>query len=290
MSETTAVTKANPRKELRDVLEGYSDKLAVFGVNPHAYIEAALMACVKNADLFKCTPASVALSLRQAAQTGLEIGRTAHLVPYGQTCTFIPDYKGLIELAVATHKVVSIRVRAVYEGEPFEYTEGGAGPDIRHTPRMSGTGGKIVGAYAIADLRFGRYKVEWMNVDEINAVRSKSKSWARGDLTDWYARKTVVRRLCKTLPSSAKLQTALKYDDAEGEDIPDAEISAPMREIAPTGGYAMSTDYDHASENAPRYDGKAVPVTVVPDDHNAKTQGAVRAAVERLDAELGEAA
>lgn len=289
MSETTAVTKANPRKELRDVLEGYSEKLAVFGVNPHAYIEAALMACVKNADLFKCTPASVALSLRQAAQTGLEIGRTAHLVPYGQTCTFIPDYKGLIELAVATHKVVSIRVRAVYEGEPFEYTEGGAGPDIRHTPRMSGTGGKIVGAYAIADLRFGRYKVEWMNVDEINAVRSKSKSWARGDLTDWYARKTVVRRLCKTLPSSAKLQTALKYDDAEGEDIPDAEISAPMREIAPTGGYAMSTDYDHASENAPRYDGKAVPVTVVPDDHNAKTQAVASAMANGADA-YGEAA
>ena len=83
---TTAIvqslTRRVARKELRDVLEGYSDKLAVFGVNPHAYIEAALMACVKNADLFKCTPASVALSLRQAAQTGLEIGRTAHLVPF----------------------------------------------------------------------------------------------------------------------------------------------------------------------------------------------------------------
>lgn len=37
-------------------------------------------------------------------------------------------------------------------------------------------------------------------------------------------------------------------------------------------------------------DAAEVTPTVIPDDHNAKTQAAVRAAVERLDAELGEAA
>jgi recombination protein RecT len=214
MTESTALAKA-PRQHLATTLQKYAEKIAVFGVDPARYIEAALMACVKTPELFKCTPESVALALRQAAQSGLEIGRTAHLLPYGSTCTFVPDYKGLIELACATGKVVSIRTRAVFEGEAFVYEETIAGPDLRHTPRTSGSGGKIIGAYAIADLRFNRFKVEWMTADEINAVRTKSRSWSKGELPDWYARKTVVRRLCKTLPQNAKLEAALQHDDAE---------------------------------------------------------------------------
>lgn len=219
MSESTAVV----RQQMQTTLNKYSEKLAVFGVDPKRYIEAALMACVKTPELFKCTPESVALALRQAAQSGLEIGRTAHLLPYGTTCTFVPDYKGLIELACASGKVASIRTRAVYEGEAFTYTETIGGPDLQHTPRLAGSGGKIIGAYAIADLRFNRYKVEWMTADEINAIRSKSRSWKGGELPDWYARKTVVRRLCKTLPQSAKLEVALQHDDAEEIAVVEAD-------------------------------------------------------------------
>lgn len=235
MSEETAVARApKPKKELREVLISHAPNLAAFGVNPDAYIQAALMACVKTPDLLRCTPESVALSLRQCAQTGLEIGRTAHLMPFGQTCTFVPDYKGLIELACGTGKVASIRVRSVYEGEEFAYYEDVGGPVLKHVPRTQGEGGKIVGAYAIADLRFNRFKVEWMTAAEIDKIRTeKSKSWKNGHLTDWYARKTVVRRLCKTLPSNKKLQDVLKYDDAEGEEIPDAEVSAPPAMDAP---------------------------------------------------------
>lgn len=265
MSESTAVTKPNPRAELRTTLARYSDKLAAFGVRPEAYIEAALMAVVKTPDLLKCTPESIALALRQCAQTGLEIGRTAHLMPFGTTCTFVPGYNGLIELACATGKVASIRVRSVYEGEEFQYGEDISGPVLKHTPRMTGVGGKIIGAYAVADLRFNRYKVEWMTAEEIDAIRTtKSKSWKSGALTDWYARKTVVRRLCKTLPSNAKLQQALKYDDAEGEDIPDGELS-PLVAL-PSKGYTMTTDYSDDAAAPRTYDPNAVAVTEVSDD------------------------
>jgi recombination protein RecT len=239
----------------------HADKLEAFGVRPEAFIEAAMMATVKNPKLLACTTESILLALRQAAQTGLDVGRTAHLVPYStkverngvkvweDQCQFIPDYKGLIELSCATGKVVSIRVRAVYEGEEFFYGETMQGPDLRHVPKMAGSGGKIVGAYAIADLRFNRYKVEFMNADEIEAVRGKSKSWKEGELTDWYARKTVVRRLCKTLPSNAKLQQALRFDDTE-EALPDGEVSpveAPkMIRNGSTVGKVVTTDpYGH---------------------------------------------
>jgi phage RecT family recombinase len=223
VSESTAVTKSS-RKDLQSTLERYAPKLAVFGVRPEAYIEAALMAAVKTPELLKCTPESVALALRQCAQTGLEIGRTAHLMPFGQTCTFVPDYKGLIELACSTGKVASIRTRSVFEGEEFAYYEDIGGPVLKHVPRLTGSGGVIVGAYAIADLRFNRFKVEWMTAAEIDAIRhAKSKSWKNGPLVDWYARKTVVRKLCKTLPSNARLQQALTHDDTD-DGIEDAEF------------------------------------------------------------------
>lgn len=258
MSETTAAAAQRPRKDLQKVLQGYSSKLAVFGVSADAYIEAALMACVRTPDLLRCTPESIALALRQCAQAGLEIGRTAHLVPFGTTCTFVPDYKGLIELACGTGKVASIRVRSVFDGEPFRYTEELTGPNLTHTPRMKGVGGVILGAYAIADLRFNRFKVEWMTAEEIDAIRKeKSKSWKAGPLTDWYARKTVVRRLCKTLPSNAKLQQALKFDDAEGDDITDAEV-APEQPVISGARRGLSLaapkdgdDYYSATDETP---------------------------------------
>lgn len=285
---TKAVAKADPRQAYRATLEKYSNKLAVFGVRPEAYIEAALMAAVRLPDLFRCTPESVALALRQCAQVGLEIGRTAHLVPYGQTATFVPDYKGLIELAVATGKVVSIRTRCVYEGEPFEYSETAGGPEIRHVPRLAGAGGRIVGAYAIADLRFGRWKVEWMTADEIEAIRGKSKSWAKGPLQDWYARKTVVRRLCKTLPANARLQQALRHDDAEGELL-DGEVE-PLegREPAPRRGYALPSDYAHAGE-ARTYEPAEVAVTEVTEADEQRGRARAAAMADMPDP-YGEAA
>lgn len=252
MSDNTAVATAPKPPSLRQQLMRHADKLQAFGVRPEAFIEAAMMATVKTPDLLKCSTESILLALRQAAQTGLDVGRTCHLVPFGTVCTFVPDYKGLIELACSTGKVVSIRVRCVYEGEEFFYGETMQGPDLRHVPKTSGNGGTIVGAYAIADLRFNRYKVEFMNADEIEAVRTKSKSWKNGPLPDWYARKTVVRRLCKTLPSNAKLQTALAYDDTE-ESIPEGEVSPveapPLIRNGSTVGKVVTTDpYGHGDD------------------------------------------
>lgn len=283
---TKAVARVDARQAYRATLEKYSDKLAVFGVRPEAYIEAALMAAVRLPELFKCTPESVALALRQCAQVGLEIGRTAHLVPYGQKATFIPDYKGLIELTLSTHKVVSIRTRCVYDGEPFEYYETAGGPEIKHVPRLSGAGGRILGAYAIADLRLGRYKVEWMTADEIEVVRAKSRSWSEGPLPDWYARKTVVRRLCKTLPSNARLQQALRHDDAEGE-VPDGvmEPVAAQEIETPRGGYALPSDYDHALERR-RFEPGEVTITEVAEpteEQRARVQARAAAAASMAD-------
>lgn len=280
---TAVATQERAQPSLRQLMNHHADKIAAFGVDPVQYIEAAMMATVKNPDLLNCTPESVMLSLRQVAQTGLIIGHTAHLVPFKtkvktpqgdqwqSVCTFIPDYRGLIELAVSTHKVVSIRTRCVYEGEAFNYEETIGGPVLKHIPRTKGIGGNIIGAYAIADLRFGHFKVEFMNVDEIEAIRSKSKSWKDGPLPDWYGRKTVVRKLCKTLPSNAKMQRALANDDAEPEEIPDGQftVEPPQQVISgATRGNVISPDPYGDTGFPPRDTQAARPAVMQADPEN----------------------
>jgi hypothetical protein len=46
---------------------------------------------------------------------------------------------------------------------------------------------------------------EVMTVEEIEAIRAKSRSWAKGPLPAWYARKTVIRQLAKYVGKSPQL-------------------------------------------------------------------------------------
>jgi len=54
-----------------------------------------------NPELGKCTPESIFRSCVRAANLGLEIDvmNSAYLVRFGKTCTLIPGYAGLIQLA-----------------------------------------------------------------------------------------------------------------------------------------------------------------------------------------------
>ncbi len=49
--------------------------------------------------LMECEASTVVESVVQASTLGLELGREAHLVPYGKVCVMIPDYKGIVALA-----------------------------------------------------------------------------------------------------------------------------------------------------------------------------------------------
>lgn len=50
--------------------------------------------------LQECTPNSIAASLMTAGQLGLEPGvnGAGFLIPYKTTCTFVPGWKGLVDL------------------------------------------------------------------------------------------------------------------------------------------------------------------------------------------------
>jgi recombination protein RecT len=222
---TALVTK---RTELRTELVRYQPSIAALlppGVNAETVITAALVSAANNTDLYNCTPQSIALACARISQWGLVPGVTAHLVPFGGTCTAVADYKGLIDLMVQSG-ARKVEARVVRAGDVFEY-EYGLQPTLRHVPKS--TTGAITHAYGVVTLARGEQQFEVMTVDEIDRIRQdKSKQWKRGEVPDWYARKTVIRRLAKYVPkASDRLLRVLSEDEVV------ADPPAPVADPAP---------------------------------------------------------
>lgn len=235
-----------PRDALKQTLAGFLPsygKLLPRGYEPERLVTGALVAATRNPELLKCDPTSIAVALATVAQWGLDLGTTAHLVPYGRQCTPVADYKGYIELMVAAgaRKVEAHEVR---EGDAFEYAFG-TNAYLRHTPKAK-QGAPITHAYAVVTLRGGVEQFEVMTAEEIEEIRAKSKGWAKGQLPAWYARKTVIRRCAKYVPKTVRLSAALAADELEpiAVDITPETLEALEPKRTP-GHTAIRTDgYD----------------------------------------------
>lgn len=178
----------------------------------------------KTPKLANCTWASLAQCMIDCSAMGLEPdGRRAHLIPYGNTCTLIIDYKGLVELIYRSGAVDFIDAFCVYKnelivdpvlGRPRFDVEYGANPDIFHKPLLdSAARGDFVGAYCVAHIKnITKPKFVWMTKGEIDAIRKRSKASGSGPwVTDYeeMAKKTTIRRISKTLPLSYEMNELL---------------------------------------------------------------------------------
>ncbi len=202
-------------------------RLAAKGVEADFILTSALLCVNQSPELQKCSITSIGQAVMKIAQWGLQPGTTAYLVPFGATCTPVVGTKGLIQL-MRECGVRDVDAQAVRDGDVFEW-ELGLNPQLRHVPGAKR--GAIVAAYCIIRLPHAVVKFEVMDAAEINALRQKySKQWKSGDLPEWYARKTVVRRASKYVPlHSSKLAAALSQD----EEIPEADVSAFVEEVEP---------------------------------------------------------
>jgi recombinational DNA repair protein RecT len=123
----------------------------------------------------------------------------------------MPMYFGLLKKVRNTGELLSISANVVYERDQFDY-ELGDQERIVHKPAL-GDRGKPIAAYAIAHLKGGGIEREVMTADAIRQVQAVSR--ATSDDTPWgkwpdeMARKTVIRRLYKRLPSSTEMDRYL---------------------------------------------------------------------------------
>jgi recombination protein RecT len=207
------------RQDVRAQLERYHDSFARVlpkHITPERLTTLALVAATKTPKILDCTPESIALALVRISQWGLEIGTTAHLVPFGNVCTPIADWKGLVQLMIRSGHARDVKAKCVYEGEHFRYEEGLDAVLEHHPNALVGKRGPMVGVYAIARLRGSITTFEVMSKEEVdrvrnNAISKNSDAWNKH--YDEMAKKTVIRRLAKRIPQAATLEEAISYDD-----------------------------------------------------------------------------
>jgi recombination protein RecT len=152
-------------------------------------------------------PDSLYTSLVRCAQDGLfPDGREAALVVFntkaGKRVQYMPMITGLRK-RLAEHGF-DLTAYVVYENDTFDYALG-ADPWVEHKPpKLGADRGKPIGAYAVAKNFATKTKyIDVMDVPSIEKVRKVSRAANNGPWVDWWdeqARKTVARRLVKTLP------------------------------------------------------------------------------------------
>jgi len=189
----------------------------------------------KRPELQRCSVESIAQCVLTIARDKLVVGRTAHIVAYGQDATVVNDWRGDIVLAIRAGRIVSCRPVIVNDTDDFDY-EQGLEPRITHRPNWRQPG-KPIAVYAVAKLPDGSYDVEVMSWDEVQAVRKRSRSGTSGPwATDpgEMAKKTVVKRLLKRH----------KDDASEDEDAPAATEKPAALPVGNTPLKAIGSGYD----------------------------------------------
>ncbi len=195
-------------------------------MNADRMARLALTAFSTNPDLQACSPQSIAASIMTAAQMGLEpgIGGQGYLIPYKGTCTFVPGWKGLVDL-VARAGRATVWTGAVRDGDAFEYQLGDA-PFCRHVPGDDADdAAPFTHVYAIGRVRdaampvievWSRNKV-MKHLRQYNKVGQRHYANAGENNLEMYGRKVALLQVLKYMPASIELQNAIDVTHAAEE-------------------------------------------------------------------------
>lgn len=207
-------------------------------MTPEAMTRLVLVATSRSPKLLECTPESVLRCLMDAAvlkvRPGGVMGR-GYLIPRwnskigkNEAC-FDPGYRGLADIARRSGEIKRISSGAVHENDYFDYVMG-TEERLTHKPRMDGPRGRLLCSYAVAEFKDGGTQVEVVLREDLDKIRNSSTSKG-GPWSDWedeMARKSAVRRLCKSLPYSDELETAVEL--------------ATKTELSDVGDFVIDTD------------------------------------------------
>jgi len=176
----------------------------------------ALTAFSTTPKLRRCTPQSIAGSLMTAAQLGLEpnVGGQGYLVPYKETCTFVPGWRGLVDLVNRSGRA-TVWTGAVRAGDEFDY-QLGDGPYVRHKPGEADDDMPFTHVYAVGRVRdaqmpvievWTRAKVE-KHLRRFNRVGDEHYARSGENNFEMYGRKVALLQVLKYMPSSIELEKA----------------------------------------------------------------------------------
>lgn len=220
-SDSRAVS-ATPTKEFNEFLSKMKPQLALAlpkHMSPDRMARLALTAFSSSTDMQQCSFRTIASSLMTAGAMGLEPGvnGAGYLIPYKGTCTFVPGWKGLVDLVSRSGRA-TVWTGAVFDGDEFDYALGDR-PFVRHRPGDETDPAKLTHVYAIGRSNGSDYPVievwsiskVWKHRDKLNKQGGKHYSYRHPEM---YARKIPLLQVLKYMPTSIEVANAIAVAEA----------------------------------------------------------------------------
>ena len=173
---------------------------------------------------------------------------------YGDKLTYTISYKGLKKMAIekSVRPIKDIYAKPIFEGDIVEETFTDGEAKINYKSNFMKRG-KWIGVFAVCVFKDGSEIYELMNMEQINAIKAKSRnSGAWKDFPQEMAKKSVIRRLCKNV--------TLDFKDKQQADMfsgADEFITDPKEQAA--------SDIENNANQIPLDDEVVVDVVVETD-------------------------
>lgn len=221
--QVTGQRVASPVKQLSDFMDKVKGQMALAlpkHLTADRMTRLALTAFSTSPQLQKCTHQSIAASIMTAAQLGLEPGvnGAGYLIPYKDTCTFVPGWKGLVDLVSRSGRG-TVFTGVIFKDQEYTFTDGARRDLVIHNETDLHAAEDITHAYAIGWVKDSAMPIiELWRVakivkhrDQYNKVGSRHYSFR-----DWemYARKVPLLQVLKYMPCSVEVSNAVEVNIA----------------------------------------------------------------------------
>jgi len=183
----------------------------------------AMTAFSTSQHLQRCTHQSIAASIMTAAQLGLEPGvnGAGYLIPYKDTCTFVPGWKGLVDLVSRSGRG-TVFTGVIMSDQEYTFTDGARRDLVIHNETELDGPDNITHAYAVGWVKDSSMPIiELWTVgkirkhrDHYNKVGQRHYSYGNWEM---YCRKIPLLQVIKYMPSSIEMSNALAVSQAAEE-------------------------------------------------------------------------
>jgi recombination protein RecT len=239
-------------------------------ISVEKFCRVALNALQRNPDLMRCERRSLFNAILTCAEDGLlPDSREATIVPFRENvegggretrAVYIPMIAGIRKKIRQSGEITDLQVRAVFQGDRFEFAYGSE-PFLNHIPDQRSSAGRtrpLTHVYSIAHFKGGGMSFDVMAVAEIEEIRkryarSQKGPWADAIAYSEMAKKTVVRRHAKSLPTNSEIDRVFSRDDAL-YDLNRARQATPDVQAARVQGLQDAFDRFGAEDNPPAGD------------------------------------
>lgn len=189
-------------------------------ITTEKFTRSVLTALANNPTLAEADRTSFLSAVMKSAEDGLICdNRSAALVTFrgkdGTKVQYMPMMAGILKKIRNSGELASLSPHVVYSNDVFEYWVDEMGEHLKHKPVFENRGSPTL-VYCIARTKDGAVYIEVMTTADVERVRNSSRAKDSGPWVNWWdemAKKTVIRRLAKRLPSSTDIEGMFEPED-----------------------------------------------------------------------------